>query len=112
MRRWRSAPLPSNGQLALIDQMPVSSLAQYGRNLGNAVRTPAEAAANGTALANLGSAWVKRGRVEEAMRLWRDALARNPGLEPVRINLAGASFAAVSSYTSINCRPECGGSRR
>jgi hypothetical protein len=38
-----------NGQLALLNQVPVSALAQYGRNLGNAVRSAADAAANGVA---------------------------------------------------------------
>lgn len=26
------------------------------------------------------------------MRLWRDALTRNPGLDPVRLNLAAAQY--------------------
>ena len=47
-----------------------------------------------TAAANLASAWIKRGRAEEASRLWRDALSRNPALEPVRINLASAQYRA------------------
>lgn len=37
------------GQLNRVNQLPASVLAKYGRNLNNAVRTPAEAAANGIA---------------------------------------------------------------
>jgi len=35
------------GELVLLDQLPASALAQFGRNLNNAVRNPADAAANG-----------------------------------------------------------------
>jgi len=38
-----------NGQLQLVDQLPVSALSQFGRALNNAVTTPAQAAANGIA---------------------------------------------------------------
>ena len=38
-----------NGQLQLVNQIPASLLARFGRNLNNAVRNPAEAASNGIA---------------------------------------------------------------
>jgi Tfp pilus assembly protein PilF len=43
---------------------------------------------------NLGTYYIKRGRVREAIRLWTDALSRNPGLTSVRMNLAVAQFQA------------------
>ncbi|MGH7487587.1 MAG: tetratricopeptide repeat protein, partial [bacterium] len=45
-----------------------------------------------TAAVNLGSLWMQRGRASEAMRLWEDALSRNPGLTTARINLAVAQY--------------------
>lgn len=41
---------------------------------------------------NLGTGYMKQGRVQDAMRLWQDALARNPGLSGARINLAVAQY--------------------
>jgi hypothetical protein len=43
---------------------------------------------------NLGTYYIKRGRAREAMRLWTDALARNPGLTSVSMNLAVAQYQA------------------
>ena len=43
---------------------------------------------------NLGTYYMKRGRAREAMRLWVDALARNPGLTSVSMNLAVAQYQA------------------
>jgi hypothetical protein len=43
---------------------------------------------------NLGTYYIKRGRAHEAMRLWTDALARNPGLTSVSMNLAVAQYQA------------------
>ena len=41
---------------------------------------------------NLGAYYIQRGRVQEAMRLWQDALTRNPALTGARINLAVAQY--------------------
>ena len=41
---------------------------------------------------NLGTFYIQRGRAREAMRLWQDALSRNPGLTTVWINLAVAQY--------------------
>jgi tetratricopeptide (TPR) repeat protein len=38
------------------------------------------------------SALMKRGQAPEAMRLWRDALERSPGLENARLSLAVAQY--------------------
>ena len=43
---------------------------------------------------NLGTYYIQRGRAREAMRLWADALSRNPALTGVRINLAVAHYQA------------------
>ena len=43
---------------------------------------------------NLGTYYVQRGRAPEAMRLWTDALSRNPALTRVRFNLAVAQYQA------------------
>jgi len=43
---------------------------------------------------NLGTYYIQRGRTREAMRLWTDALSRNPALTGVRINLAVAHYQA------------------
>jgi tetratricopeptide (TPR) repeat protein len=40
------------------------------------------------AASNLGTYLMKKGRATEAMRLWSDVLARSPGLEIARMNLA------------------------
>ena len=44
------------------------------------------------AAVNLGNAYVKSGRVRDAVRLWQGALARSPGLESVRVSLAVALY--------------------
>jgi len=41
---------------------------------------------------NLGSILASRGHLEEAERLWQDALSRNPGLEAAAIKLASAQL--------------------
>ena len=41
---------------------------------------------------NLGAILLKRGRVADAIRLWSDAVARSPGSEAARMNLAMAQF--------------------
>src|SRR6185436_480104 len=46
------------------------------------------------AAVNLGSALMKRGQVARAIALWKDALARSPGLEGASLNLASAQFRA------------------
>jgi len=43
---------------------------------------------------NLGTYYIQRGRAREAMRLWTDALSRNPALTGARINLAVAHYQA------------------
>ena len=43
---------------------------------------------------NLGTYHMQRGRTQEALRLWNDALSRNPGLTGARINLAVAQYRA------------------
>jgi tetratricopeptide (TPR) repeat protein len=48
--------------------------------------------ANATAAINLGTYWIKRGRVREAIDLWQAALLRNPGLTGARMNLAVAQY--------------------
>jgi len=55
-----------NGDLAPLDQIPVSALAQYGAKLNNAIRTPADAAANGIAYPYPGFA----GTVASALRAY------------------------------------------
>jgi tetratricopeptide (TPR) repeat protein len=40
----------------------------------------------------LGTYYAQRGRAPEAIRLWKDALSRNPGLTDARVNLAVAQF--------------------
>ncbi|MEI9970848.1 MAG: tetratricopeptide repeat protein [Ignavibacteriota bacterium] len=44
------------------------------------------------AAANLGNYYVTAGRSREAIRLWRNALERSPGLETVRLSLALALY--------------------
>jgi hypothetical protein len=44
------------------------------------------------ATVNLGTCRAKQGRLEDAVKLWRDALKRSPGLEGARMNLAVALF--------------------
>ena len=41
---------------------------------------------------NLGTYYMQRGRAREALRLWADALSRNPALTSVSMNLAVAQF--------------------
>jgi hypothetical protein len=41
---------------------------------------------------NLGVILLKRGRVADAIRLWSDVVARSPGSEAARMNLAAAQF--------------------
>ena len=41
---------------------------------------------------NLGTYYIKRDRAREAMKLWADALLRNPGLTGARMNLAVAQY--------------------
>ena len=53
-----------DGQLQLVDQLPASVLSQYGRNLNNAVISPADAAANGIAYPYAGF----QGTVASALR--------------------------------------------
>ena len=53
-----------DGQLQLINQLPVSALSQYGRALNNAVTSPASAAANGIAYPYAGF----QGTVASALR--------------------------------------------
>jgi Flp pilus assembly protein TadD len=43
---------------------------------------------------NLGILLMKRNEPQEAIRLWTDALARSPGLESARVNLAVAQYRA------------------
>jgi tetratricopeptide (TPR) repeat protein len=43
---------------------------------------------------NLGSYYIHKGCAREAMRLWTDALSRNPGLTGARINLAVSQYQA------------------
>jgi len=47
-----------------------------------------------TARINLGTYLIKRGRTREAIGLWEEVLAKNPGLTEVRINLAVAQYRA------------------
>jgi Flp pilus assembly protein TadD len=51
----------------------------------------ADRTATGAAV-NLGTCLAKRGNVEESVRLWKDAVVRNPGLESARFNLAVALY--------------------
>ena len=44
------------------------------------------------AAVNLGNAYIKRGQMRDAIRLWRTALGRSPGLETVRLSLAVALY--------------------
>jgi tetratricopeptide (TPR) repeat protein len=44
------------------------------------------------AAVNLGNAYIKKGQVRDAIRLWQGALARSPGLETVRLSLAVALY--------------------
>ena len=44
------------------------------------------------AAVNLGNAYVKSGEEPDAIRWWRYALERSPGLETVRLSLAVALF--------------------
>jgi tetratricopeptide (TPR) repeat protein len=44
------------------------------------------------AAVNLGNSYIKNGQAREAIRLWRYALERSPGLETVRLSLALALF--------------------
>jgi hypothetical protein len=44
------------------------------------------------AAVNLGNAYIKAGQAREAIRLWRSALERSPGLESVRLSLALALY--------------------
>ena len=55
---------------------------------------------------NLGTYYVQRGRAREAMRLWTDALSRNPALTSVRINLAVAQYQAgdPGAYDTLQLR--------
>ena len=43
---------------------------------------------------NLGAYYIERGSARDAMRLWADALSRNPGLTGARVNLAVAQYQA------------------
>jgi Flp pilus assembly protein TadD len=44
------------------------------------------------AAVNLGNVYIRNGREGEAIRLWRSALERSPGLETVRVSLAVALY--------------------
>ena len=68
---------------------------------------------------NLGTYYVQRGRAREAMRLWTDALSRNPALTSVRINLAVAQYqsgdraaAEASMLTALDYDPDQETARR
>ena len=49
------------------------------------------------AAVNLGNARIKTGQPQEAIRLWRSALERSPGLETVRLSLALALYRSGDS---------------
>jgi Flp pilus assembly protein TadD len=46
---------------------------------------------------NLGNAYIKSGQARDAIRLWRYALERSPGLESVRLSLALALYRSGDS---------------
>ncbi len=55
------------------------------------------------AAVNLGNAYIKSGHEQEAIRLWRYALERSPGLETVRLSLAVALFRGGDSAGAEDC---------
>jgi tetratricopeptide (TPR) repeat protein len=64
---------------------------------------------------NLGAYYIHRGRAREAMRLWTDALSRNPGLTDARIKPCGCGDDSARRWSMIRiirrrekCFPKCG----
>ena len=55
------------------------------------------------AAVNLGNTYIKRGQARDAIRLWRYALERSPGLETVRLSLAVALFRSGDRAGAEDC---------
>jgi tetratricopeptide (TPR) repeat protein len=80
------------------DRVAAEQLAQFYDRMGRAEacelfgKVVRESLPGTGALVNFGNCEANRGDMEAAMKLWSQALQRNPGLEAARLNLAVAQY--------------------